>query len=83
MSETSCIQCGQPGGSQRLNHLPNGLPCPVCRDRLLESIPAPFGGMDTEIEAEEAAGSFEPRFLAGGGEGEWSPDADEGHDAPA
>ena len=81
MSETSCIQCGQPGGSQRLNHLPNGLPCPVCRERLLESIPAPFGGMDIEDDAEEPIGSFEPRFLAGG-EGEWSPDADD-HDAPA
>lgn len=80
MSEPSCIQCGQPGGAQRLNHLPNGLPCPVCRDRLLESLPAPFAGLGAEEEAEEPARSFEPRYLAGGDGDDW---ADDSTDEPA
>lgn len=79
MSETSCIQCGQPSGSpQRLNHLANGLPCPICRDRLLESLPAPFGGQSREEEVEEAARSFEPRYLSGGGDRpDWDNDQDD------
>lgn len=74
MPETSCIQCGQPSGApQRLNHLANGLPCPVCRDRLLESLPAPFAGLGADEEAEEPARSFEPRYLAGGDD--WDDDS--------
>ncbi|MCA8981613.1 MAG: hypothetical protein H6831_09505 [Planctomycetes bacterium] len=82
MSETSCIQCGQPSGTPlRLNHLPNGLPCPVCRDRLLESLPAPFGGARAEDEIEEPVRSFEPRYLAGGEE--WKADSDDDQGEPA
>ncbi len=45
INETLCIGCGQPSGSTpRLNHLPNGKPCPICRDRLLESLPPIFPG---------------------------------------
>lgn len=44
-SEPLCFTCGLPsGGAERLNHLPNGQVCPACRDRLLETIPAPFPG---------------------------------------
>lgn len=42
-SDTKCIQCGQPAGDPlRLNHMPNGKACTACRDRLLDSLPAPF-----------------------------------------
>ena len=42
-AETLCFQCGQPAGDPtRLNHMPNGSVCPTCRDRLLDSLPAPF-----------------------------------------
>jgi len=42
-SDTVCIQCGQPAGDPlRLNHMPNGKACSACRDRLLDSLPAPF-----------------------------------------
>lgn len=42
-SDTVCIQCGQPAGDPlRLNHMPNGRACSACRDRLLDSLPAPF-----------------------------------------
>ena len=42
-AETLCFTCGLPAGEPlRLNHLPNGSVCPTCRDRLLDSIPAPF-----------------------------------------
>ena len=76
MTDTPCIQCSQPTGSPpRLNHLPNGLPCPACRDRLLESLPAIVPGELDPEEVEEPTRGFEPRYLAG--DSEWAPeDAD-------
>lgn len=70
MADTPCIQCGQPSGEPpRLNHLPNGLPCPSCRDRLLEALPPPFPGTP---EPEE---EFEIEFHA-----EWDEDEEEADD---
>jgi hypothetical protein len=41
--EPLCFTCGLPIGDPfRLNHLPGGQVCPSCRDRLLDSLPAPF-----------------------------------------
>lgn len=51
--ETLCFQCGLPAGEMRLNHLPNGKVCPTCRDRLLDSLPAPFP-TPVSREADEA-----------------------------
>ncbi|MDP6538092.1 MAG: hypothetical protein QF410_00955 [Planctomycetota bacterium] len=48
-----CFRCGQAAGaSPRFHFLPNGAPCPACRDRLLESLPAalPGGGGAAEPE---------------------------------
>lgn len=62
--ETLCFTCGLPAGEEaRLNHLPNGQVCPACRDRLLETLPAPFpvGGVRDQpsaggtLEAQEHA----------------------------
>jgi len=42
-SNPLCFTCGLPfGDAARLNHLPSGQVCPSCRDRLLETLPAPF-----------------------------------------
>jgi len=55
-SETMCIQCGQPAGDPlRLNHMPNGKSCTACRDRLLDSLPAPF---PAAVAHENAAGKL-------------------------
>lgn len=38
---TLCFTCGLPiADPPRFNHLPSGRPCPTCKDRLLESLPA-------------------------------------------
>jgi len=55
---TRCFTCGQPAGDPaRFNHLPNGRPCPTCRDRLLESL-APLipaaGSEAAALEREDA-----------------------------
>ncbi len=47
MSDASspvCFTCGQHVDARRLNRLPNGEPCPSCRDRLLEALPALLPG---------------------------------------
>lgn len=70
MAETPCIQCGQPVGElPRWNHLPNGLPCPACRDRLLEALPAllPGGVGEEEEERHDPPTGFHPRLLVGRG----------------
>jgi hypothetical protein len=41
--ETLCFSCGLAVGvPPRLNRLQNGQVCPSCRDRVLDSLPAPF-----------------------------------------
>lgn len=38
---TRCFTCGMAVGEPaQLNSLPDGKPCPACRDRLLESLPS-------------------------------------------
>lgn len=38
---TRCFTCGLPVGEPaQLNALPDGKPCPACRERLLESLPS-------------------------------------------
>jgi DNA-directed RNA polymerase subunit RPC12/RpoP len=51
-----CISCCQEvGDPPRLNRLPNGLPCPSCRDRILASLPAPLPGPGSERYPRQAA----------------------------
>ena len=67
--ETLCFQCGLPAGEMRLNHLPNGKVCPTCRDRLLDSLPAPFptpvsrDAEEAEPRTEDASEEQEPVTL--------------------
>lgn len=57
-SETLCFQCGQPAGNPlRLNHMPNGTVCSVCRDRLLDALPAPFPAPVSREESHPAVTS--------------------------
>lgn len=38
--QTICIQCGQQAiDPTRINHLPDGRPCPICAERLLMMLP--------------------------------------------
>lgn len=42
-SDPVCITCGLSAGQPaQLNRLHNGQTCPSCRDRVLESLPAPL-----------------------------------------
>lgn len=50
--ETRCIECGGVVGS--LNEDEDGLPCPVCAERLLETLPGIFHA--PWVEADAAAG---------------------------
>ena len=60
--ETLCFQCGLPAGEMRLNHMPNGKVCPTCRDRLLDSLPAPFPTpVSREAEGAESGTEEEAR----------------------
>jgi hypothetical protein len=53
--ETLCFTCGLPiSDPPRFNHLPNGRPCPSCRDRLLESLPAPLPGVEARAPKKAA-----------------------------
>lgn len=43
---TVCLTCGCPAGDPPvLNRLPSGEPCPSCRDRTLEVLPALLPGL--------------------------------------
>ena len=55
---TLCFTCGLPiADPPRFNHLPSGRPCPSCKDRLLESLPALLPGEGTaQPEAAEGRG---------------------------
>jgi len=67
--EPICFHCGQ-AFEGRFNHLPDGRPCPLCTDRLMESLPPllPFDARagDEGPVADEAAeeGRGEPAALA-------------------
>lgn len=72
--ETLCFTCGLPiSDPPRFNHLPNGRSCPACRDRLLESIPAPL-----PAGAKAAAKRGGPRGKARSRSRSVRPAADEG-----
>jgi len=75
-SETMCIQCGQPAGDPlRLNHMPNGKACVVCRDRLLDSLPAPFPAAVTrENEAGQLFSTVDQPAGADASDGPIGPD---------
>lgn len=47
--ETRCIECGGVVGS--LNEDEDGEPCPVCAERLLETLPGIFHAPWTEADA--------------------------------
>jgi len=54
-----CIQCGSPvGDPPTLNTFPDGEPCRVCRDRVLEALPPalPFRRVAEWAVEEEQAG---------------------------
>jgi hypothetical protein len=54
--EPVCIACGQPTGRRpRLNSLPDGRPCPSCRDRLLDTLPPALPSANAEVSFEEWA----------------------------
>ncbi len=73
-TETPCITCGLPSGDPpRLNHLPSGLICPSCHDRLLESLPPMLPVDSTSGIARESVPDEQIAF--GGG-------IDEGWEAP-
>lgn len=86
-----CFTCGHPVGEPpRLNPLASGEPCPTCAERLLESIPAALpggGGLarpahetsrdGIEIEQEIEGGSWQARYLRGGGEAPFDDDPPE------
>lgn len=53
-SQTVCFTCGQPiGEPPRINELPDGEPCPTCRDRLLDSLPALLPSWAPALVAED------------------------------
>ncbi|MAF65513.1 MAG: hypothetical protein CMJ84_07630 [Planctomycetes bacterium] len=67
--EPRCFRCGQAaGGPPRFRFLPNGAPCPICRDRLLESLPAALPGAEGAAEPCEQAPT-PARAVEGGEEG--------------
>lgn len=56
-----CIACGQPTGPRpRLNHLPDGRPCPTCQDRLLETLPPVLPSTVSELSFGEWVEEEEP-----------------------
>ncbi|MDE0895709.1 MAG: hypothetical protein OSB10_03905 [Planctomycetota bacterium] len=51
--QSTCFTCGRAVGSPPLlNRLENGLPCPACRDRVLDSLPSILPGPGSEFESE-------------------------------
>lgn len=55
--EPVCFTCGQEYDGQHLNRLRNGAVCPACRDRLLDSLPAPLPKARQQDAAEEVVTS--------------------------
>ena len=66
---TVCFTCGLPVAEDaaRLNYMENGKPCPACRDRLLESLPALLPKRPTLVEGPARIEGF---GAAGAREGE-------------
>ncbi len=63
-----CFHCGQAtesrGEEPRLNRLPDGRPCPICANRLLEMLPSLVRGVAAEMRAvEEAEGEARDSYL--------------------
>ncbi len=63
-----CFHCGQATESQgeepRLNRLPDGRPCPICADRLLQMLPSLVRGVVAEMRsAEESEGGVPDSYL--------------------
>lgn len=64
--QTRCIECG--GGVASLNEDEEGVPCPVCAQRLLETLPgifhAPWGPrgefVDVDEDVFESTGDTDP-----------------------
>lgn len=76
-ARTLCISCGMHvGEAAQLNRLPNGQTCPVCRDRVLDSLAAPLPRRDGIVERSERMSLFDGMIERG--EGEWPP-ADRSH----
>lgn len=49
-SPTLCFTCGLAlSAPPRLNQLPNGSPCPACRERLLDALPPLLPGRSHEV----------------------------------
>jgi hypothetical protein len=58
-----CLTCGKPTSADPLqNLLADGRPCPACRDRLLESLPAPLPRPFVEVVEEEEGPSEAPGY---------------------
>jgi DNA-directed RNA polymerase subunit RPC12/RpoP len=71
-SKTLCITCGiQVEETTQLNRLPNGQICPTCRERVLDSIPAPLPRGPEIVERSERMSLFDGMIERG--EGEWPP----------
>ena len=61
-----CITCShEVGEPPQLNRLPNGLPCPSCRDRILAFLPAPLPGPGSAEFVSEVELAHEPAAGAG------------------
>lgn len=48
-----CFTCGLEYDGQHLNRMRNGAVCPTCRDRLLDSLPAPLPRAPRQEAADE------------------------------
>lgn len=57
--QSTCITCGRDVGfPPQLNRLENGLPCPTCRDRVLDFLPPILPGPGSQ---EPETDQVEPR----------------------
>jgi hypothetical protein len=67
-----CFTCGQPVAQEaEINQLPDGEPCPACRDRLLDQLPALLPNLrrvgepeseEIEVEADGQTEGYGPEF---------------------
>ena len=58
-----CFTCGHACDGRHFNRLKNGAICPTCRDRLLDSLPAPLPRR-TKAEEEQQVGAGSSRGTA-------------------
>ena len=61
-SDILCFHCGKPVGDPPvLNEVAEDEVCPVCRDRVLDSLPPALPSRPTEVSYEDAEdGPFDP-----------------------